>query len=187
MSRSRLLRLMALFVLLGTGLAGCRRADESRWPTLLPRPGEVSPLVPRTPMGACAGCGQDVFTASPASSPPAPVPVPGDAVARLDATEKAIRVIEAKLPDIRRALDRAVLAANAAPGDSDLATNAEIERSRLALLRVPLLQQGATLDALEDALVGADGAAPLRDRLAALRARLVQLRASPSGEPDALP
>jgi hypothetical protein len=181
MSRSRPLRLLALSALLGAGLAGCRSADDTRWPTLLPRPGEVSPLVPRTPLGACAGCGQDVFTAPAEPPPPAPVAIPADAVARLDAVETAIRDAEAQLPDARRTVERAAAAAHAAPGDENAATTVEVERSRLALLLVPLVAQSAALDALQDALTGADGAEALLPRLAALRERLAKLQADSEG------
>ncbi len=166
-------------------LAGCSSLNGGRWPTLAPRPGEISPLVPRTPLGACAGCGQDVFPAqAQAAQPVAAVPrqAPADSVARLDAVETAITAVETSLAAQNAVVNRAVASAAAAPGNDDLGVTAEVERSRLQLMYVALVAQDEVLDGLADDLDGVADAAALRARLAMLRARIVALRdGSPAG------
>ncbi len=160
-------------------LAGCSSLNGGRWPTLAPRPGEISPLVPRTPLGACAGCGQDVFPAQAQAALPVlsePRQAPADAGARLDAVEAAITAMEASLATQNTVLDAAIARAAAVPGNEDLSVTVEVERSRLQLLQVPLVAQDEALDGLADDLYGVADAAALRARLEVLRARIVALR-----------
>jgi hypothetical protein len=164
---------------LALALAGCTGSDRKHnWPTLAPRAGEMSPLVPRTPLGACAGCGQDVFTQA-AEAVPAPLPPPpADAAARIDAIDKAIADVEAKYPAQHRSTDAAIDAARGQAADSDANTEAEVQRSRLESLFLPLAVQSRALDQLEDDLAGKAGADALLARVAALRERLARLDAA---------
>jgi hypothetical protein len=159
-------------------LTGCSGVNSGRWPTLAPRPGEISPLVPRTPLGACAGCGQDVLPAATGPAPVvAPVPAPADASARLDAIDAAVAAVEGAVPAQRGAFAKARATAAASPGNDDLSAAAEVQRSRLALMYVPLLSQSNALDTLADELVGKVGTDSLVARIAALRQRLIVLEA----------
>jgi len=154
-----------------SGCAGLNRGES--WPTLAPRQGEVSPLVPRTPMGACAGCGQDVFASLPA--PAALPPVPTDVAARLGSVEQAIAAIETAAPARRAAWARAEAAATGTAADSDAATEMEVQRSRYESLLLPLAIEERALDAIEDDLTGkADPEAGMAS-VAALRARIAIL------------
>jgi hypothetical protein len=162
-------------ILLLVAVSGCSGMNAGKWPSLAPRPGEVSPMVPRTPMGGCPGCGQDVFKDA------APVPIvlpspPADVAARLDAVEKAIADVTAKLPAQRLAADAAIARAVGKPADSNAATDAEVERSRLELLYLPLSAQSRALDVIDDDLTGKAGAETLAARAQALRARLAALQ-----------
>ena len=164
-------------ILLFFALAGCSGMNSGKWPSLAPRPGEVSPMVPRTPLGGCPGCGQDVF-AEPAAPPPIVLPPPpADVPARLDAVERAIADVAAKLPAQRRATDAAIARAAGQPVDSNAASTAEVERSRLESLYLPLGIQSRALDLIDDDLVGKADAAALVARAAALRAQLARMQA----------
>jgi hypothetical protein len=161
-------------LLLAAGCSGMNR--DGAWPTLAPRPGEISPMVPRVTAGGCGGCGQDVF-AAPAVTAPAPLPPPpADAAARLEAIDTAIAAVEAKYPPQARATAAASRAASASGADSNAGIDAEVQRSRLEALFLPLAAQAKALDALADDLAGtaADG---LSARLAGLRERLGRLEA----------
>lgn len=167
-------------------LAGCSGLDrKGKWPTLAPRPGEVSPLVPRTPLGACAGCGQDVFAepAEPAPAPLPPPPPPADVPARIDAVDKAITTVSASVPAQRRATEAAIAAARGSAADSNAAAEAEVQRSRFESLFLPLAVQARALDAIEDDLAGKAGAEPLLARVTELRDRLARLDAERSAIP----
>ncbi|MFZ4689622.1 MAG: hypothetical protein ACOYLS_10330 [Polymorphobacter sp.] len=163
---------------IAAALAGCSGMNRGgKWPTLAPRAGEVSPLVPRTPLGACAGCGQDVFPAAPEPVAVAPPPVTADVPARLDATEKAIAAVEAQLPALRHAMQAANAAARGSAGDSNAATEAEVQRSRFESAFLPLAVQARALDQIDDDVVDKAGAEPYIQRAAALRSRLAALDA----------
>ncbi len=161
--------------LLFVALAGCSGMNAGKWPSLAPRPGEVSPMVPRTPLGGCPGCGQDVFK-DPAPAPVVLPPAPADAPARLDAVEKAIDTVAAKLPEQRRATEAAIARAAGEPADSNAASDAEVARSRLEALYLPLNVQSRALDVIDDDLTGKAGAEALVARAQALRERLAQLQ-----------
>jgi hypothetical protein len=172
MSMRSLLPLLALLAAL-SGCAGMNRGES--WPTLAPRAGEVSPLVPRTPLGACAGCGQDLVAAPAAATVAALPPVPADVAARLAGVETAIAAVEAAAPARRADWARAAAAAAGKADDSDAATEAEVQRSRYEALLLPLGIEERALDVIEDDLTGkADAEAGLA-RVAALRARIAAL------------
>ena len=164
---------LSLFTVLAllSGCAGMNRGES--WPTLAPRPGEVSPLVPRTPLGACAGCGQDMIVAPPAiAALPA---VPADVAARLARVETAIAAIEAAAPARRADWTRATAAAAGQSADSDVATEAEVQRSRYESLLLPLGIEERALDTIEDDLTGKAEADAALASVAALRARIAAL------------
>ncbi len=164
------LPLLAAVVAL-SGCAGLNRGES--WPTLAPRPGEVSPLVPRTPLGACAGCGQDMIAAPPAVA--ALPSVPADVAARLARVETAIAAIEAAAPARRADWTRAAAAAAGKADDSDAATEAEVQRSRYESLLLPLGIEERALDSIEDDLTGKAEADAGLASVAALRARIAAL------------
>ncbi|GGE20003.1 hypothetical protein GCM10011529_28260 [Polymorphobacter glacialis] len=171
---------VALVSIIGAlALSGCSGMNrDGKWPTLAPRAGEISPLVPRTPLGACAGCGQDMI--APPAPPPVAValpPAPADTVSRLDAIDKAIAEVAAAFPAQRRALRTALAAAAGKADDSNAATEAEVERSRFETLFLPLAVQDKALDAMEDDLAGRAATEAYRERIAGLRARIVTLEA----------
>jgi hypothetical protein len=172
MSMRSALPLLAFLV----ALSACASLDRKEsWPTLAPRAGELSPLVPRTPLGACAGCGQDAAALPPPPPPAPPPPVPADVPARLARIGAAIAGIEAAAPARRADWQRAAAAATGKPADSDAMTEAEVQRSRYEALLLPLGIEARALDAIEDDLAGkADAAAGLAG-VAALRARITAL------------
>ncbi len=151
--------------------------NSGKWPSLAPRAGEISPMVPRTPVARCAGCGDDVFAEPAAPAPIVLPPPPADVPARLDAVEKAVAAVAAQLPAQRRATDAAIARAAGQRSDSNAASDAEVERSRLELIYVPLGAQSRALDTIEDDLAGKSAAEPLTARAQALRARIAQLQA----------
>lgn len=160
-------------------LAGCTRAgEEAKWPTLAPRPGELSPLVPRTPLGKCPGCENDMI--APPVTDPAPLPPVGaDITGRLGAVDKAIAEVELAYPAQLRTTEAAVTAA--ATGNANAVGEAEVQRSRLESLFLPLAVQERALNDIEDDVAGkADTAAALA-RVALLRARLTALQAVRDG------
>jgi hypothetical protein len=161
-------------------LAGCTRGGEDQpWPTLAPRAGEASPLVPRTPLGACPGCGQDMIAAPVVVAAPPLPPVGADVAGRIDAVGTAIAEVEAAYPAQLRTTQAAVRLA--AAGGADAVGEAEVQRSRLESLFLPLAVQGRALDAIEDDLAGKAGAEVPRARVEALRARLAALQAVREG------
>lgn len=172
--------LLLVTAMLTAGCSGMQRGAD--WPTLAPRPGEISPMVPRTPLGACAGCGQDVF-AAPAAPPVAPptapalLPAPADTAARLNAIAAAIAAVETSIPGQRRTADAAIAAASGKADDSNAATEAEVQRSRLEALYLPLAVEASALDDVEDAITGKADTAALVARIASLRGRLAKLEA----------
>jgi hypothetical protein len=166
---------LLLLVALAATLPGCAR-DSTKWPSLAPRPGEIAPLVPRTPLGACAGCGADVAAAAAAAEPPppAPQPVPADVTPRLDAVAKALAVIAADYP-AQLAITEKAVAAGKAGGDAEI--EAELQRSRLEAVFLSLSAQGQALDGVSDDLIGKAGAEPFTARVTVLRAEIARLSA----------
>jgi hypothetical protein len=166
-------------------LGGCATSDDKRWPSLAPRANEVSPLVPRVPLGACATCAPDaspdtnvVFTAPPPLLPaPEPLPLPEDAAARMAAIEAAIADVEGRWPEQRQKAQAAIAAASSAN-----TTEAEVQASRYEALFLALGDASAALETLEDSLADQPQSASqepsaLAARAVAARLRLDQLEA----------
>lgn len=171
--------LVLAIILLG-GLSGCAGRDgDGKWPTLAPRAGEMSPLVPRTPLGACPGCGNDMIAAPEAPAPVVLPTAPADVVDRIAGAEKAVTAVEAAYPAQKRTTDAAVAAA--AGGGADAVGEAEVQRSRLESIFLPLAVQSRALDGIEDDLAGTAEAEALLTRTAALRARIAALEAIRDG------
>ena len=150
-------------------LTGCASGMEGKWPTLAPRPGEISAdgLAPPT----CPGCGTDM-AAKPVTPVAALLPLPADVDSRLSESTKAIADVEAKAPAQARRASAAAATARADPARSG---DAEVERSRFEALFLPLAIEDRRLDVLADDVAGRDGADAVMDRIAALRARLATL------------
>lgn len=150
-------------------LAGCAGDMQGKWPTLAPRPGEIS--ADGTALPTCPGCGADMV---PKPAPPvvAPLPLPADVGERLTATTVVITDIEAKAPPQARRADAAIAAARADPGRSG---DAEVERSRFEALFLPLAVEERRLDVLADDVAGREGAEGVMTRIASLRARLAAM------------
>jgi hypothetical protein len=167
----------AASLLLMFALGGCATSDDKRWPSLAPRANEVSPLVPRVPLGACAACAPDarpetniVFTAPPPLlAAPEPLPLPEDAATRMTAIEAAIADVEGRWPEQRR---KARAAIAAAPAENT--TEADVQASRYEALFFALGDTSAALETLEDSL--ADQPQSSRQGLSALAARAVAAR-----------
>jgi hypothetical protein len=166
---------LLLLVALAATLPACSH-DGEKWPSLAPRPGEIAPLVPRTPLGACAGCGADVAAAAAAAEPPPPAlqPVPADVATRLDAVASTLATIAADYPAQLAITNKAVTAASAG---GDAAIEAEVQRSRLEAIFLPLSAQGQALDGISDDLIGKADAEPYVARVTALRAEIARLAA----------
>jgi hypothetical protein len=164
---------LLLLVALAATLPGCAR-DSTKWPSLAPRPGEIAPLVPRTPLGACAGCGADVAAAAAEPPPPAPQPVPADVTPRLDAVAKALATIAADYP-AQLAITEKAVAAGKAGGDAEI--EAELQRSRLEAVFLSLSAQSQVIDGISDDLIGKAGAEPYAARVSTLRAEIARLAA----------
>ncbi|WP_439533446.1 hypothetical protein [Polymorphobacter sp.] len=157
-------------------LAGCASTEKGGWPSLAPRANEVSPLVPRVPLGACAGCAPDAAvtftTPPPLLGVPEPLPLPADAADRLTALEAAIADVEKRWPGQRR---DALAAIRAASADND--TERDTQASRFEALFLTLGETSAALEELEDGLADRPDEAALAARALDLRLRLDRLEA----------
>lgn len=130
-------------------------------------------------MGVCAGCGTDMI-AAPVEEAPVVLPsVPADVAGRIDAAEKAVAVVEAAYPAQLRETEAAIAAA--AGGNVDAVGEAEVQRSRLESLFLPLAVQSRVLDGVDDDLAGTAGGEALLARASALRARIADLEAVRDG------
>lgn len=136
-------------------------------------------MVPRTPLGGCAGCGPALpggaAEVAPAPPPP-PQPVPADAATRLSAIEAALAGIEQVAPGRRGDAQKAIAVARGATAESDAGIAAEVARSRFEAVFLPLAQQGEALEAVEADIAGRDGAEALAPRIAALKDRIAALQ-----------
>lgn len=164
-----------MLLLAVTGCADMNRGGK--WPSLAPRPGEISGSAPRASTGPCAGCGQDAFEEPATPAAVALPPAPADVGARLDSVAKTIDGVEAKLPAQRKATADAIAVAAGKSADSNAATEAEVQRSRLESLYLPLNVEEHALDVIDDDLTGKAGADVLVAQAQALRARLARLQA----------
>jgi len=176
-------------LVLGVFLTGCAGGDGGRWPTLAPRANEVSPLVPRVPLGACAGC--DSGPAPAMSAPPALLgmpelpPLPGDVNARLAAIAAGIAEVEGHLPAARdearvaqiRAAQIRAAQTGAFADEETRASEADVQASRFEVLFLGLGELDGELALIEDGLAVRPEMAALMAEAAALRARLEALEA----------
>jgi hypothetical protein len=165
----------ALFLL--ALLAGCASTDDKAWPSLEPRSYELSPLVPRVPLGACAGCtsgpsAEAVSVPPPLLGLPQRAALPADAAAQLEAIEAIVADIEQRWPALRSE----GLAAIAAAGE-DQEGERMVRAGRFESLFLALGEPSATLDRLQGALLDHPEQTALASRAAALRQRLEQLEA----------
>lgn len=181
-----IIRILTVTLLLLAGCAAGKDADSDRtmkpgWPSLAPRVGEVSPLVPRVPLGACMDCGPDGLTSVTTPALPAmidlPAPtrsvLPANIDARLLQIENTIARIENEWPAVRARSN----ATTASAGAGAVETEANVQASRFEALFQPLGLEDAALSALEVMLHDAEGADAYAPRVEALRARLVALEA----------
>ncbi len=150
-------------------LAGCAGDTQGKWPTLAPRPGEIT--ADGTAPPTCAGCGADMVT-KPLPVPVVPVPLPADTGDRLAIADKMIAEVEARVPAQAR---RATAVIAAARTDATRAGDAEVERSRFEALFLPLAIEERRIDVLADDVAGRDGADAVLARIATLRMRLASL------------
>ena len=170
-------------------LAGCATGGDGPWPSLAPRANEISPLVPRVPLGACAGCVSDVAGSAGAgagavSVPPAALgapalpPLPDDLTAALAVISAGIGDVEARWPRARTVGVAAIGNARAF-GAEELASEAEVQASRFEALFLGLGALDAELMLIEDGLTARTESEPemaaARAEAAALRARLAAL------------
>jgi hypothetical protein len=169
------MRLLLPLLLLVTG---CASEMKGKWPSLAPRPGEVT-VDGQAATGGCATCGQDVVVAPP--PPPAARPLPADVDSRLAATAGVVAGIESRAPAQQRTAAAAIAAAR---GNPDRAGDAEVERSRFEALFQPLSIEERRLDVLADDIEGRDGAEAVTLRMAALRDRIAVLQAMRGSLPD---
>jgi hypothetical protein len=100
--------------------------------------------------------------------------VPADAATRVDAVAKVIAAVEADYP-AQLALTEKAIAAGRAGGDAEV--EAEVQRSRLEAIFLPLSAQRQILDGVSDDLIGKADTAALQTRIADLRGRLAKLEA----------
>ena len=161
-------------------LAACTHAPRKgdSWPTLAPRPGEAMAAAP-----GCGGCGPDATTVAP------PVPersaqplrtLPADAEARLAAIDAALKPVEAKLSAQAAATRRALAAAKGHGENDDATIAAEVQRTRLEALTLPLPELQERLDTLSAEIAGIDGAEALGARIAGLATRITAAQATGS-------
>ena len=147
-------------------LGGCASGMQGKWPTLAPRPGEIS--ADGTALPTCPGCGTDLVARPPVTvTAPQPLPLPADVADRLAATTATIAEVEDKAPAQARRARAAIAAAQS--GD------VEVERSRFEALFLPLAVAERRLEVLADDVAGRNGAEAVLVRNGELRARLASL------------
>ncbi len=167
-------------------LAGCAGRGND-WPSLNPRPGEISPMVPRNvsgvgrcPKGDVADCGPPAVTLVPAApdmTAPSLPPTLAVAEAELVTLEVMVAQVEAAAVPARAARDAARLAAAEAASDSAAASKLEAAESVLSVALAPLAGADYRHAALAEALRDAPAtAATLAPRLDALAARIAGLQ-----------
>lgn len=170
-------------------LAGCA-GRASDWPSLNPRPGEISPMVPRNvpsaaqAVGRCprdgAACAPPAEAVAPAvpdiAAPTAP-PTPADAETELAALEAVVAQVAAAAAPARAARDAARAAAAGSAADSAAALKVEAAESALGAALAPLARADYRRAALAEALRDAPSdAATLTPRLEALAGRIAALQ-----------
>lgn len=165
-------------------LAGC--AGQGRdWPSLNPRPGEISPMVPRAVpgVGRCAreqgvDCGPPVAQPPAATAVPPPTPpiTPAAAASELAALEALVAEVETAAAPRRAAVEAARRAAGTASGDSAAASRREAAQSALSAALAPLASADYRRAALAEALRDVPDAQALLPRLEALARRIAGLQ-----------
>ena len=171
-------------------LAGC--AGPSRdWPSLSPRAGEISPMVPRNvpgagrcPRGDGGQCVPPPETVAQAAAAPgaAALPAPGAppslqaAAAELAALETIAAQVESAAAPARIARDAARVAASGKAGDSAAASRREAAQSSLSAALAPLASADYRRAALAESLREVPAAAALLPRLDALARRIAALQ-----------
>lgn len=170
-------------------LAGCAGRGGD-WPTLNPRPGEISPMVPRNVPGLgrcprgngadCAPTPEAVAPAAPDMPAPTAPPTQLSAETELAALEALAAQVEAAAAPARAARDAARAAAAGSASDSAAASAREAAETALSSALAPLAaadyRRAALADALREAPALADA---LQPRLAALAARMQALQPLP--------
>ncbi len=175
----------AASLFLALSLAGC--AGQGRdWPSLNPRPGEISPMVPRAVPGvgrcareAGADCGPPVAAPPPALAdvPAPPTPITAAAAANeVAALETLVAEVEAAAAPRRAAVDAARRAAGNAAGDSAAASRLEAAQSALSAALAPLASADYRRAALAVALGDVPDGKALLPRLEALARRIAALQ-----------
>ncbi len=156
-------------------LCACASSKGS-WPTLALRPSEVGTLAAssQTPLPACIATLQPLPPSQPLTPLPA-LPLPGDALSRLTAAETTLSAIATRVPPQADRAAKARASAQKAPADEALMIAAEVEQSRLEALVLPLGGLADEFDAVEQAVAGRDGDAPVLARIASDRARAADL------------
>lgn len=167
-------------------LAGCAGRGND-WPSLNPRPGEISPMVPRNvsgvgrcPKGDVADCGPPavtVVTAAPDMTAPSIPPTLAVAETELVTLEAVVTQVEAAAAPARAARDAARSAAAGTARDSAAASKLEAAESALFVALAPLAGADYRHAALAEALRDAPAtAATLAPRMDALVARIAGLQ-----------
>jgi hypothetical protein len=167
-------------------LVGCA-GRGSNWPTLAPRAGEVTTMVPRNVAGPESG---RCATAADCAPPPAPIP-PGAAIdmpppqaipdatatqAELAAIAAIIDTASAAAGPARGALASARQAANGSAQDSAAASRVAAAESSVSAALAPLAGAAFRLQALDLATATAPDRATYADRIALLASRIAALQ-----------
>lgn len=165
-------------------LAACSSRGGD-WPSLSPRSGEVSPMVPRNVAGQqrCPGseaagrdCGQpQAAVAAPLLPPPEPPPSAAAVVAELAVLEARVADVEAAAVPVRKTLVAAEVAASGAGPESAQAASLAVASSRLASVLQPLQSIGFRLEALLALTAEAKDRDAYAARLASLANRIAAL------------
>ncbi len=176
---------LRLYLLLALLLLAACSGRGSDWPSLSPRPGEVSPMVPRNVAGQqrCPGsaaadrdCGQpQAAVAAPLLPPPEAPPSAAAVVAELAVLEARVAEVEAAAVPARKTLAAAEVAANGAGPESAQAAALAVASSRLASVLQPLQSVGFRVEALIALTAEASDREAYAARLASLTIRIAAL------------
>ncbi len=177
---------MAQPLVLALLLVGCAGRSND-WPSLNPRPGEISPMVPRNVPGVgrcpradadCAPPAEAVAPAAPDMPALTPPPTPAAAETEIAALEAMVAQVEAAAAPARAARDAARAIAAGSAADSAAALQREATESALGAALAPLAGADYRRAALAEALRDAPAAAvTLAPRLEALAKRIAALQA----------
>ena len=171
-------RQIPILLLFPLAACGARGGD---WPTLAPRAGEISPMVPRNVAGqlrcpAAVDCAPPAVAAAPEFVAPQPPALPAAAVlAELTQIEAKMDAIEREAVTARRDAVTARAAAGTVGMESATAARAVAAETRLAAVLQPLAGLAFRLDELAAATANASDRAAYTDRLAALSRRVAEM------------